>query len=107
MKLTLTTDIQNGLINEANKQGTTPEMLALDCLRKRFVPSQIVEPLEEEKRSLADFLSGHIGVLASGEHIPGGAHLSENCGQKFTAELVKKRQRRALIPYYHDTWSKS
>lgn len=96
MKLTLTTDIQNGLINEANKQGTTPEMLALDCLRKRFVLSQIVEPQEDEERSLTDFLRDHIGVISSSEHIPGGAHLSENCGQKFTAELIKKRQQGRL-----------
>ena len=44
MKLTLTADIENALIEEANKQGTTPEILALDYLRKRFIPSEMVNP---------------------------------------------------------------
>ena len=95
MQLILTADIEHALIEQANQQGTTPELLALDCLRQRFVPLESVEPLEEGK-SLADFLSDHIGVLASGEHVSGGACLSENSGQKFTAALLKKRQQGQL-----------
>jgi prevent-host-death family protein len=44
--------------------------------------------------TLADFLRGHIGVLHSSEHVPGGARMSESCGEKLAAGLVKKRSPR-------------
>ncbi|RJP26478.1 MAG: hypothetical protein C4527_15050 [Candidatus Omnitrophota bacterium] len=92
MKITLTPAIESALCEEANRQKTTPEMLALDCLQNRFVTKKGDDPSETEQKTLADFLVGHIGVLSSGNHIHGGARLSENCGQKFTAALVQKRR---------------
>lgn len=96
MKLTLTADIENALIEAANQQGTTPETIALDCLRQRFASQKEAHSPVEAGSSLADFLSGHIGVIASGEQIPGGACLSEKSGQKFTAELLKQQQQERL-----------
>jgi hypothetical protein len=77
MTLTLTPEIESALAEEARKQGTTPEVLALDCLRERFVPAAAPAPPAEGPQTLADFLAGHIGVLSSSEHVPGGAGLSE------------------------------
>ena len=76
----------------------TPEVLALDSLRERFRPFM---PEEEERapggngpKNLTGFLRGYIGVLHSGEHIPGGANMSENTGKQFAEGLLKKHQAR-------------
>jgi hypothetical protein len=96
MTIILTRDIESALAEEARKQGTTPEMLALDCLRERFVPAGTGEPSVGEQGTLADFLAGFTGVLASGEHVPGGARMSEDTGKKFAAGMVQQRQRGRL-----------
>ncbi len=97
--ITLPPDIEGPLAEEARRQGTTPELLALDSLRERFAPSSVTEaaPEESEKEgTLADFLSGYIGVLHSSEHVAGGARMSEDSGKKFAAGMVKRRQERRL-----------
>ena len=92
MEITLPFDIENALTKQAWRQGTTPEMLALNALQERFVSSMEIETPIEKEETLADFLAGHIGVLSSSEHVPGGARMSKNCGKKFAAGLLKKRQ---------------
>lgn len=42
--------------------------------------------------TLADFLQGHIGILHSSEHVPGGASMSVDSSKKFAAGLLKQRQ---------------
>jgi hypothetical protein len=88
------------LTEYALKQGTTPEVLALHTLRERFVSSFVssteTETASEKQGTLADFLVGHLGVLSSSEHVPGGARMSENCSKKFAAGLVKKQQESRL-----------
>ena len=92
MRISLTPEIEHALIEEARKLGTTPEMLALESLRERFLSSRSVERSGEEVGTLADFLGGHIGVLHSGEQIPGGARMSQGSGGKFAAALLRQRQ---------------
>ena len=92
MIITLTPDIEQALTVEARKRGRTPEQLALDSLRDRFLFPDTDISLSAEQTSLADFLRGHIGVLHSSEHVPGGARLSENSGRKFASGLAAKRQ---------------
>ena len=77
MKIALTPDLERALAKQAHKQGTTPERLALDYLRERFLPLDTTESTAGEQGTLADFLAGHIGVLSSSEHVPGGARMSE------------------------------
>lgn len=45
----------------------------------------------KKPKTLAAFLDGYVGVLHSGEKVPGGARLSENTGKKFADGLAKKR----------------
>jgi hypothetical protein len=90
MIIILTPDIESALAEEARKQGTTPEVLALDCLRERFLPAGTSEPSSGQQGTLADFLAGFIGVLASSEHVPGGARMSEDTGKKFAAGMLQK-----------------
>ena len=92
MIIKLTPDIEQALAEEARKLGTTPEQFALDNLRERFVRREAPPSPVARQETLADFLRGHIGVLHSSEHVPGGARMSEASGKKFTAGLVAKRQ---------------
>jgi hypothetical protein len=92
MIITLTPDIEKAMAEQARKLGTTPEQLALDSLRERFILLPQAVPAEGQG-TLADFLRGHIGVLHSSEHVPGGARMSEDSGKKFAAGLVEQRQK--------------
>lgn len=96
MIITLPPDIELVLVEQARKQGTTPELLALDSLRERFIASPLPKGVTKSEGTLADFLGTHIGVLHSSEHIPGGARMSEDTGKKFAAGMVKKRQQGRL-----------
>lgn len=88
--ITLPPEIEGPLAEEARKQGTTPELLAVDCLRKLFTPSPTAgTPAEGE--TLFDFLSGYVGTVSGTTEA-----LSENCGQRFTQGLVEKQQRGRL-----------
>ena len=80
MIISLTPDIEQALAVEARKLGLTPGQLALDSLRERFLSPERDRPPATTQATLADFLRGHIGVLHSSEHVPGGARLSENRG---------------------------
>ena len=96
MIITLPPDIEQVLVEQARKQGTTPELLALDSLRARFMPSLSPEETTEAEGTLTDFLGTHIGILHSSEHLPGGARMSEDTGKKFAAGMIKKRQQGRL-----------
>lgn len=75
MIITLTPDIEKVLVEQAHKLGTTPEQLALKSLRERFVLHVSPAIPIERQDTLADFLSGHIGVLHSSEHMKAGKSL--------------------------------
>lgn len=96
MNITLTPDIERALREEASRLGTTPQALALDSLRDRFVIPQPAEQAAVPGETLADFLAGHIGVFDSSEHIPGGARMSEDTGRQFTDILVERRKQGRL-----------
>lgn len=94
MIITLTPDIEQALAAEAHKLGRTPEQLALDSLRERFLSPGRDLSLRGEQVTLADFLYSHLGILHSSEHVPGGARLSEESGRKFAAALITQRQQK-------------
>lgn len=95
MDITLTPEIATALAEEARRRSTTPELLALDCLRERFVPAAEGEA-PAEGTSLADFLEGYIGVFASEENAPGGAQMSKDTGKRFSEGMIRKRQQGRL-----------
>ena len=96
MDIAVPPEIERALVEEARRLGTTPELLAVDSLREKFMLSETEGQLMEGYGSLADFLSDHIGVLHSGEFVTGGARMSEESGKKFTAGMLKKRQQGRL-----------
>lgn len=61
--ITLPTDIEAPLAEEARRRGTTPELLAVDTLRLRFAPSAASPSEEPPEPNLADFLAGYVGIV--------------------------------------------
>jgi len=86
--ITLPAEVEAPLEEEARKQGTTPELLAVDCLRNRFSP-QASTAKSDENESLLDFLSGYAGTVG-GTSEP----LSEDSGKRFAEGLLEKQRRR-------------
>lgn len=87
MTLDFTPEVWRKLDERARLQGTTPESLVLVAVQQLLsVPEP--EPESMPARSLADRLAPHIGVLDSGELIPGGARLSER--RKEYAEMLMR-----------------
>jgi hypothetical protein len=89
--ITIPPEIEAPLTEAAKRQGTTPELLAVDCLRQQFVKP--VPPPADGAKNLAEYLKDFIGCIDSSEKVPGGARMSENTGQKFTKLLVEQRNR--------------
>ncbi len=88
--ITLPPGVEALLAEEARKQGTTPERLALDCLRRQFaLPPSADTPGRAD--SLFDFLSGYVGTVSGTSEA-----LSENCGRRFADGLIDKQRQRRL-----------
>jgi hypothetical protein len=88
--ITLPTDIEQPLAEAARKNGTTPEQLAVESLRKLFVP--LVPPADKgAKPTLYDLLGDYIGSV-----VGSGVAYSERCGERFAEAMVEKRQRGKL-----------
>jgi hypothetical protein len=75
--ITLPSDLEERLAEEARRQGTTPELLALESLRRLFIPTTVAKATHG-RETLWDFLSGYIGTVSCSAEA-----LSENCGQHF------------------------
>ena len=85
--ITLPPEVEGPLTEEARRKGTTPELLAVDCLRQLFTPSPTTETLAEGE-TLFDFLTGYAGTVSGTTEA-----LSENCGQRFGQGLMEKQRR--------------
>ena len=87
--ITLPPDLAGRLADEARRHGTTPELLALDGLRRLFGPPSTESGAGHG--TLFDFLVGYIGTVAGAAEA-----YSEDCGQRFAEGLADKQQRGRL-----------
>jgi hypothetical protein len=87
--ITLPPEIEGPLAEAAKRQGTSPELLAIETLRRQFhaAPKPPAAENGAEGETLYDFLKGFIGTV-DGTTEP----LSENTGRRFTEMLQEKRQ---------------
>jgi hypothetical protein len=81
-------ELEIALAEEAKRQGTTPELLAVESLRRMYAPAS--EPANNGG-TLRDFLQGYIGAI-SGTSVP----LSENTGRRFTDMLTDEGQQQGV-----------
>jgi hypothetical protein len=92
--ITLPPDLERAVAEHAKRQGTTPDLWALDKLNKTVQAESVVEPTSEPASgggSMLDFFSGYAGVVDSSEFVPGGAQMSQDTGRKFAEGMLKKR----------------
>ena len=88
MRIELTPEIESALVSAARRQGTTPTLLAEAYLRERLEIRQ-PETSASERKTLADFLAGYVGVL--GDDDAEESNLAEDTGRRFTEVLEQKR----------------
>ena len=66
MVITLDPELETALNEQANQQGVAPEVLAVNALRKQFVPAVVPLPHDEWVRRLMEAASD-CGVSLSNE----------------------------------------
>lgn len=93
--ITLPSELERAVAEEAAQQGTTVELLTLDVLQKRFMRPSNTKPLPEGA-TLADGLADYIGSINTRDKFPEGSNLSENTGRKFAQLMTDKRSRGKL-----------
>lgn len=91
LTLKIPSSLQQAIDEVARSQGTTVESLAAEVLRERFTPADGAPVGENGAGTLADLLAEHIGVLDSGELVPGGARMSER--RKDYADMLLRDHR--------------
>jgi len=88
--ITLPSDLEDRLTEEAQRRGTTPELLAVDTLRKAFEPIEAANG-EPAAKNLCEFLGSYVGAVEGT-----GEALSEDPGRHFTDYLVEKHKQGRL-----------
>ena len=83
--IVLPPDLEADLTQQATREGTTVESLAIDGLRQ-LVASKSTAPVPP--RNLLEFLGDFVGCVDGDSD----ETLSENCGEKFTDYLVEKKR---------------
>jgi hypothetical protein len=89
MTITIPSEVEAGLDAEARRLGTTAELLAVDTLRRTFVPPAADLPAEGE--TLLDFLGDFVGSI-DGPSEP----LARDGGRIFAEALEEKRRNAGL-----------
>ncbi len=96
MEIILTPEIEKGLVEQAEQMGISPQALALESLRRQFAVTSHTDSTPATAWSLADFLGDAIGIVDSGDLIPGGGGMSVSADDLFTQGLVEKREKGRL-----------
>jgi hypothetical protein len=86
-RISLPPEIEGPLAAEARRRGTTPELLAIEYLRERLVPSATIGESSRDA-TLFDFLAGYIGTIDGTTEA-----LSEETGRKFVEGLLERHER--------------
>src|SRR5688572_1762351 len=96
--ITLPSEIESALSGEAERLGTTPELLAAQIVHERFEDAAIPADQGEETtsgqpepRNLAEFLRDFIGCVDSSHGTGKQSNLSERTGEAFAEILQQKR----------------
>jgi hypothetical protein len=80
MTITIPPDLEASLAVAAQKQGATPELVAVESLRRLYAPSSAAA-----SGTLKDFLKGYVGTI-EGTNLP----LSLETGAQFTDLLSQE-----------------
>lgn len=95
LSLTLPPELEMAIVAEAQRQCTTPELLAIAALQAQLI-NKGHGGTTTPPGSLADFLGDAIGCLDSSQVTPEGAAMSQETGRKFAAGMISKRDQGKL-----------
>ncbi len=98
--ITLPSELERAVAEEAAEKGTTAQLLTLDVLQEHFIEPSFPKQLPEET-TLADALSAYVRAIGSHDKHAQGSTLPEHTGRKF-AQLIL----RDLIAVTYD-WPKT
>ena len=90
MTITLTPELELALMERAERQGTTPELLALHDLNTLYVNSTASDHVEG--KLLADFLAGRTGRTDSRKQNGGQSSCLSEDEDSFSEYLEEKRR---------------
>jgi len=90
MILQIPPELEAEILAEAARRGSDPQEMSLRILRDGC--QQRTEPDRGAEGTLADRLKDVIGVLDSGELIPGGAQMSSKTGADFAEGMMEKHR---------------
>jgi hypothetical protein len=90
MVINLRPELANAVEAEADRRGTTAEVVAIQCLEERFAPRAAAQD-NGGSATMADYLAEFIGVIDTSQLVPGGARLSEKNGSDF-ANLMRAKK---------------
>ena len=93
--ITLPSELEKVVAEEAAQKGTTAEVLTLDVLQEHFLKPSSTKRLPEGA-TLADALAGYIGAVNTRDEHPEGSTLSENTDRKFAQLMVEERKQGRL-----------
>lgn len=87
LSITIPDELAGPLADEASRRGTTPELLALEGVRRILPPPD--PPVVPPGGTMLDFLAGYIGVVEGT-----GEAFSQDCGRRFAEDLAAGRKAR-------------
>lgn len=88
MTITVTPKLEKALSEAAQRQGTTPEQLALNRLSEMFTFEDNSLAEEHSEGSAFDLFDGLLGQVSSGSE----GQWSEDTGRKFAEGMAEKRR---------------
>lgn len=92
MSIVLSPEVERALAEAAQREGTTPDLLADSLLSERLFRNGSDAPAEP--RNLAEYLADHIGVLSSVKDGVSEGDLSERTGEQYTKILLAREAQR-------------
>ena len=94
LTITLPPELAQAVTRKARTQGTTPERLAVDELRRIYLGTR--DDAEHDGQTLLDYWADYIGTLDSRENGPEASNMSEDTGRRFAQLMVEKHRQGKL-----------
>jgi hypothetical protein len=93
----LAPDVETALVEAARRRGVTPDALADECLRERFMPrptgtaASVGDHVSGGPRNLLEFLGDSVGAVGGEDPNAPMTNGAEDTGRKFTEILLRRR----------------
>jgi len=87
--ITLSSELERAVADEAAQKGTTAELLTLEVLQEHFLGHSPAKQVPEGA-TLAEAMGDYIGAVDTSDMYPEGSTLSEKTGRRFAQLMADK-----------------